>query len=185
MRAPLGDFDTALPAPDALDELIGPVADAVRRWSGSVPAEQIVWVDTDPQWADTGVFVEHYGRELLERSANCVVVAGRRGAETTLAACLVLSTTRVDVNGVVRRQLGARKASFAAMDTATGETGMEYGGITPVGLPDGWPVLVDSAVVDLPYVLVGSGRRRGKLLVPGKAFAELPGAVVLEGLGGA
>jgi len=183
MRAPLGDFDTALPAPDALDELIGPVADAVRRWSGSVPAEQIVWVDTDPQWADTGVFVEHYGRELLERSANCVVVAGRRGAETTLAACLVLSTTRVDVNGVVRRQLGARKASFAAMDTATGETGMEYGGITPVGLPDGWPVLVDSAVVDLPYVLVGSGRRRGKLLVPGKAFAELPGAVVLEGLG--
>jgi len=183
MRAPLGDFDTALPASDALDELIGPVADAVRRWSGSVPAEQIVWVDTDPQWADTGVFVEHYGRELLERSANCVVVAGRRGAETTLAACLVLSTTRVDVNGVVRRQLGARKASFAAMDTATGETGMEYGGITPVGLPDGWPVLVDSAVVDLPYVLVGSGRRRGKLLVPGKAFAELPGAVVLEGLG--
>ena len=183
MRAPLGDFDTALPAPDALDELIGPVADAVRRWSGSVPAEQIVWVDTDPQWADTGVFVEHYGRELLERSANCVVVAGRRGAETTLAACLVLSTTRVDVNGVVRRQLGARKASFAAMDTATGETGMEYGGITPVGLPAGWPVLVDSAVVDLPYVLVGSGRRRGKLLVPGKAFAELPGAVVLEGLG--
>ncbi|WP_316759313.1 YbaK/EbsC family protein [Streptomyces herbicida] len=183
MRAPIGHFDTAAPAPDCLDELIRPVADAVRRWRGSVPADQIVYVETDPQWADTAVFVEHYGRELLEQSANCVVVAGKRGDETTLAACVVLSTTRVDVNGVVRRQLGARKASFAAMDTATGETGMEYGGITPVGLPDGWPVLVDSAVVDLPYVLVGSGRRRGKLLVPGKAFAELPGAVVLEGLG--
>ncbi|MER5435432.1 YbaK/EbsC family protein [Streptomyces sp. NPDC002588] len=183
MRAPIGHFETAVPAPDALDELTRPVADAVRRWSGSVPAEQIVYVDTDPRWADTAVFVEHYGRELLERSANCVVVAGKRGGETTLAACLVLSTTRVDVNGVVRRQLGARKASFAAMDTAVGETGMEYGGITPVGLPADWPVLVDAAVVDLPYVLVGSGRRRGKLLVPGKAFAELPGAVVLEGLG--
>jgi prolyl-tRNA editing enzyme YbaK/EbsC (Cys-tRNA(Pro) deacylase) len=60
---------------------------------------------------------------------------------------------------------------------------MEYGGITPIGLPAAWPVLVDSRVVDLPWVLVGSGRRRGKLLVPGKAFAELPGAVVLEGLG--
>lgn len=60
---------------------------------------------------------------------------------------------------------------------------MEYGGITPIGLPGDWPLLVDSAVVDLAYVLVGSGRRRGKLLVPGKAFAELPGAVVLEGLG--
>ncbi|TQJ86550.1 YbaK/EbsC family protein [Streptomyces sp. SLBN-31] len=183
MDAPIGHFDTALPAPDALDELTGPVADAVRHWSGSVPAEQIVYVDTDPQWADTAVFVQHYGQELLERSANCVVVAGKRGGETTLAACVVLSTTRADVNGVVRRQLGARKASFAAMDVATGETGMEYGGITPIGLPETWPVLVDSAVVDLPYVLVGSGRRRGKLLVPGKAFAELPGAVVLEGLG--
>lgn len=183
MRAPIGNFDTAVPAPDCLDELTRPVADAVRRWSGSVPADRIVHVDTDPRWADTAVFVEHYGRELLERSANCVVVAGKRGGGTTLAACVVLSTTRVDVNGVVRRQLGARKASFAAMDTAVGETGMEYGGITPIGLPADWPVLVDSAVVDLPYVLVGSGRRRGKLLVPGKAFAELPGAVVLDGLG--
>jgi len=183
MRAPIGDFDQATPAPGCLDELTRPVADAVRRWAGAVPAEQILYVDTDPRWADTAVFVEHYGRELLERSANCVVVAGKRGGESTLAACVVLSTTRVDVNGVVRRQLGARKASFASMDTATGETGMEYGGITPIGLPADWPVLVDAAVVDLPYVLVGSGRRRGKLLVPGKAFGELPGAVVLEGLG--
>jgi prolyl-tRNA editing enzyme YbaK/EbsC (Cys-tRNA(Pro) deacylase) len=183
MRAPIGHFDHAVPAPDALDELPGPVADAVRHWSGSVPADQIIHVETDPRWADTAVFVEHYGRELLQRSANCVVVAGRRGGETTLAACLVLSTTRADVNGVVRRRLGVRKASFASMEAATGETGMEYGGITPIGLPAGWPLLVDSAVVDLPYVLVGSGRRRGKLLVPGKAFAELPGAVVLEGLG--
>ncbi|MFC4504753.1 MULTISPECIES: YbaK/EbsC family protein [Streptomyces] len=183
MDAPIGHFDHAVPAPDALDELTGPVADAVRHWSGSVPAGQIVYVDTDPRWADTAVFVEHYGQELLERSANCVVVAGKRGGETTLAACLVLSTTRVDVNGVVRRQLGARKASFASKDTAVGETGMEYGGITPIGLPATWPVLVDPAVVDLPYVLVGSGRRRGKLLVPGKAFTELPGATVLEGLG--
>ncbi|WP_460063127.1 YbaK/EbsC family protein [Streptomyces sp. YKOK-I1] len=185
MRAPIGDFDTATPAPDCLGELTGPVADAVRHWGGSVPADQVLYVDTDPQWADTAVFVEHYGRDLLETSANCVVVAGKRGGDTTLAACVVLSTTRVDVNGVVRRQLGARKASFAAMDTAVGETGMEYGGITPIGLPAAWPVLVDSAVVDLPWVLVGSGRRRGKLLVPGKAFAELPGTVVLDGLGAA
>ncbi|MEU7055860.1 YbaK/EbsC family protein [Streptomyces sp. NPDC046197] len=183
MRAPIGNFDHAAPAPDCLDELTPPVADAVRHWRGSVPADQIVYVETDPEWADTAVFVEHYGRELLQQSANCVVVAGRRGGETKLAACLVLSTTRIDVNGVVRRQLDARKASFAPMEVATGETGMEYGGITPIGLPEGWPLLVDSAVVDLPYVLVGSGRRLGKLLVPGKAFAELPGAVVLDGLG--
>ncbi|MER5481383.1 YbaK/EbsC family protein [Streptomyces sp. NPDC002734] len=183
MRAPLGDFADARPATACLDELVGPVAEAVRTWGGSVPAENIVYVDTDPEKADTAVFVEHYGSDLLDASANCVVVAGRRGQETGYAACLVLSTTRADVNGLVRRRLGARKASFAPMDTATGLTGMEYGGITPVGLPDGWPVLVDSAVAALPYVLVGSGRRRGKLLVPGPALAELPGAEVVEGLG--
>ncbi|MEU6663936.1 YbaK/EbsC family protein [Streptomyces sp. NPDC046821] len=183
MRAPIGNFDVVRPAPEALELLTEPVADAVRQWGGAVPAEQLIHVDTDPEWADTATFVEHYGPELLDTSANCVVVAGKRGGETTLAACVVLSGTRVDVNGVVRRQLGARKASFAPTDTATGATGMEYGGITPIGLPADWPLLVDAAVVDLPHVLIGSGTRRGKLIVPGKAFLDLPGAVVLEGLG--
>jgi prolyl-tRNA editing enzyme YbaK/EbsC (Cys-tRNA(Pro) deacylase) len=182
MRSPVGHFDQAIPAPDCLDELTGPVADAVRNWSGSVPKDQIVYVHTDPQWADTAVFVEHYGRELLEQSANCVVVAGKRGGESTLAACVVLSTTRVDVNGAVRRRLGARKASFASMDTATGETGMEYGGITPIGLPEGWPVLVDAAVAAAPAVVIGSGVRHSKLALPGELAARLPGAEVLEAL---
>ncbi|MFC5802854.1 YbaK/EbsC family protein [Streptomyces formicae] len=183
MRAPIGDFDNARPAAACLDELTEPVAAAVRAWSNDIPVEQLIYVDTDPAIADTAAFVEHHGADLLDASANCVVVAGKRGGEQTLAACVVLSRTRVDVNGAVRRQLGARKASFASMDTATGETGMEYGGITPIGLPADWPLLVDSAVVDTEWVLIGSGRRRGKLIVPGKIFAGLPGAVVLEDLG--
>ncbi|MEU7583999.1 YbaK/EbsC family protein [Streptomyces sp. NPDC041068] len=183
MRAPLGDFDVVRTAPEALDLLVPSVAEAVRGWSGSVAADELIHVDTEPEWADTATFLEHYGPELLSQSANCVVVAGKRGGDTTLAACVVLSGTRVDVNGVVRRRLGARKASFAPMGTATGETGMEYGGITPIGLPAAWPLLVDAAVADLPHVLIGSGSRRGKLIVPGKVFAGLPGAVVVEGLG--
>lgn len=183
MRAPIGTFDDARPAADCLELLTEPVAHAVRAWHGDIPVQQLIYVDTDPEIADTAAFVEHYGRELLEQSANCVVVSGKRGGESTLAACVVLSSTRVDVNGVVRRQLGARKASFASMDTAVSETGMEYGGITPIGLPAEWPLLVDSSVVDTEWVLIGSGRRRGKLIVPGKAFAELPGAVVVDRLG--
>ncbi|MEU3600451.1 YbaK/EbsC family protein [Streptomyces sp. NPDC006798] len=183
MRAPIGSFDTALPAPDALGVLVAPVADAVRNWTGDIPADQLIHVDTDPAIADTAAFVAHYGEELLRQSANCVVVAAKRGGETSLAAAVVLSQTRVDVNGVVRRRLGARKVSFAPQETATGQTGMEYGGITPIGLPGDWPVLVDAAVADTPWVLLGSGLRRGKLIVPGKALAALPNAVVLEGLG--
>ncbi|MFD9407494.1 YbaK/EbsC family protein [Streptomyces sp. NPDC059989] len=182
MRAPIGPFDLARPAPDCLAELVRPVAEAVRAWRGAIPAEQILYVDTDPEIADTAAFVAHHGQELLDQSANCVVVAAKRGGETSLAACLVPSAGRVDVNGAVRRHLGARKVSFAPMATAVELTGMEYGGITPVGLPADWPLLVDPAVADMPYVLVGSGRRRGKIIAPGKLFAELPGAELVDGL---
>ena len=119
----------------------------------------------------------------MEVSANCVIVTGRRGGEERHAACVVLAHTRADVNTVVRKRLDARKASFAAMDLAVEATGMEYGGITPVGLPGAWPVLVDSAVVAAPQVVVGSGLRRSKLVLPGEAVAALPGAEVLPGLG--
>jgi prolyl-tRNA editing enzyme YbaK/EbsC (Cys-tRNA(Pro) deacylase) len=111
------------------------------------------------------------------------VVAARRAGQTTLAACVVLATTRADVNGLVRRHLDARKASFAPQDVAVAESGMAYGGITPVGLPAGWPVLVDAAVARADYVVIGSGTRGSKLAVPGTQLARLPGAQVLEGLG--
>ncbi|MET3985782.1 YbaK/EbsC family protein [Streptomyces sp. PvR034] len=184
MRAPIGPFGEARPAPDHLDELVGPVADAIRSWRGTVPAGRIVYVDTDPAIADTAAFVGHYGQELLDQSANCVIVAARRGGATALAACVIPSGARADINGAVRRRLDARKVSFAPMETAVERTGMEYGGITPIGLPADWPLLVDRAVVDTPYVLIGSGRRRGKLIAPGALLAELPGAEVIDGLAG-
>ncbi|MDQ1604525.1 MAG: hypothetical protein QOE01_2370, partial [Actinomycetota bacterium] len=91
-------------------------------------------------------------------------------------------TTRADVNGVVRRRLAARKASFAPMDQAVEQTGMEYGGITPIGLPPDWPIIIDAAVVAKPLVVVGSGVRRSKIVLPGAALADLPGADVVDGL---
>jgi prolyl-tRNA editing enzyme YbaK/EbsC (Cys-tRNA(Pro) deacylase) len=95
---------------------------------------------------------------------------------------VILATTRADVNNVARRELDVRKASFAAMDDAVAETGMEYGGITPLGLPPAWPVLVDALVADTPLVVIGSGVRRSKLVLPGKLLASLPGARVIDSL---
>jgi prolyl-tRNA editing enzyme YbaK/EbsC (Cys-tRNA(Pro) deacylase) len=138
--------------------------------------------EIDPGVADTARFCAAYDVPG-EISANCVVVAGRRGGDERVAACLVLATTRADVNGVVRRLLDVRKASFLPMERAVELTGMEYGGITPLGLPPEWPVLVDAAVAALSYAVVGSGVRRSKLAVPGSVLAALPGAEVVEGLG--
>lgn len=136
----------------------------------------------DPALSDTAATRDAYG---LDPAAlvNCVVVGGRREGQERLAACLVPSTARADVNGVVRRRLDVRKASFLPQDDAVARTGMEHGGITPLGLPDDWPLLVDAAVAALPLALVGSGVRASKLLVPGAVLAALPGAEVVDGLG--
>jgi prolyl-tRNA editing enzyme YbaK/EbsC (Cys-tRNA(Pro) deacylase) len=165
-----------VPVADRSDLLAEPVAAAVGALS------DVLVVEIDPALADTAALVDAYDVPL-EVSANCVVVAGRRGGEQRWAACVVLATTRVDVNGVVRRRLDVRKVSFASMEDAVEATGMEYGGITPVGVPAGWPVLVDPAVVATDRVVVGSGVRRSKLVLPGSMLLQLPGAEVIDGLG--
>ncbi|MEO6019206.1 MAG: YbaK/EbsC family protein [Knoellia sp.] len=133
----------------------------------------------DPTHADTEAFCAAYD-VAPQASANCVIVAGKRAGEITYAAVMVLATDRADINGVVRRHLGVRKISFAPHDDAVSLTGMEFGGITPIGLPAEWPVLIDAAVVAAGPVVIGSGVRHSKILVDGAALAQLPMAEVLE-----
>jgi prolyl-tRNA editing enzyme YbaK/EbsC (Cys-tRNA(Pro) deacylase) len=170
------DFRPALSQPHLL---AAPVLAALRGLPG---ADDVEVAEIDPALADTAAFCERYGVSPAE-SANCVVVAGKRGGEVSYAACMVAATTRADVNGLVRRHLDARKASFAPVGAVTAATGMEYGGITPVGLPGGWPVLVDEAVAKTASVVIGSGIRGSKLRLPGPLLAALPAAQVLPGLG--
>ena len=145
-------------------------------------AALVTVAEIDPAVSDTAAFCARYGLPVAT-AANCVVVSGRRGEVTTLAACVVLATTRADVNGTVRRLLDVRKISFASMDVAVSASGMEYGGITPIGLPPTWPLFIDRAVVEAGDVVVGSGVRRSKIVLPGSALALLPNAKVIDGLG--
>lgn len=168
------------PALDAPDLLAAPVVDAVAALDPAVAA-QISVAPIDASLADTAAFCEAYGVSL-EASANCIVVAGKRGDTVTYAACVVLATTRADVNGVVRKLLGARKISFAPMDEATALTGMEYGGITPIGLPSDWRVLVDSRVAEVDAAIIGAGVRAAKIMLPGSVLASLPGVELVEDL---
>jgi prolyl-tRNA editing enzyme YbaK/EbsC (Cys-tRNA(Pro) deacylase) len=138
------------------------------------------WVaDIDPDLADTAALVEA-AAVPLDGSANCVVVAGKREGQERVAACVVLASTRADVNGAVKRLLEVRKASFLPMERAVEESGMEHGGITPVGLPAGWRVFVDQRVAATDWLLIGSGLRRSKLVVRGSDLAALPGAEVVD-----
>ncbi len=169
----------SLPATEHPGLLGAPVAAALGDWTH---APQVGVVEIDPELADTAAMTEAYAVPLAA-SANCVVVAGRRGGEERVAACVVRADTRADVNNLVKRALDVRKASFLAMDRAVEESGMEHGGITPLGLPAHWRLLLDARVVDIDVAVVGSGVRRSKLLLPGRLLAELPGAEVVDGLG--
>ena len=169
----IGKLET-VPAASAPDLLATPVLAALHH-------PDILVAEIDPSLADTAEFCAAYDVGL-EQSANCVVVAGKREGSVRYAACVVLATTRADVNGTARKRLDVRKASFAPMDDAVSLTGMEYGGITPIGLPADWPVLIDARVVDVPWVIVGSGLRRSKILLPGAALAALPTAEVIADL---
>ncbi|MEV5207831.1 YbaK/EbsC family protein [Micromonospora sp. NPDC053740] len=171
------------PARARLDLLAPPVAEAIAQWPVDAPVDvnDVLVAPIDADLADTAAFCAAY-EVGLDVSANCVVVAGKREGVVRYAACIILATTRADVNGVARRALDVRKASFAPMDDAVELTGMEYGGITPIGLPAQWPILVDARVIATPHVIVGSGVRHSKIALPGPALGALPGAQVMEGL---
>lgn len=160
------------------------VAEPVRLMLAERPdlVEQTGVVEIDQSLADTAAFCARYDVGL-DVSVNCVVVKATRAERSWYAACMIQATTRADVNGLVRRHLDARKVSFAPVDEAVALTGMEYGGITPIGLPADWSILIDAAIVSLPHIVIGSGARRSKLVLPGAMLSALPGAVILDGLG--
>lgn len=173
---------------DRPDLLAVPTLAAIEAWAATDPtvAEAVLVTEIDPDLADTAALTEAYQLPPAA-SANCVLVAGRREGEERVAAAVVRATTRADVNSTVKRLLDVRKASFLPMDRAVEESGMEYGGITPLGLPARYRVLVDGRVaVDDPAagptVIIGSGVRRSKIALPGALLARAPGVGVIEGL---
>jgi len=137
-------------------------------------------MDCDPSLADTVVFCEHYGISL-DHSANTIVVKSKTGEEK-FAACVVLASMRLDVNKVVRKRLGVRKASFAGPEETKAITGMDIGGVTALGLPAALPLWVDGEVMRRDYVILGGGNRSSKLKVSPKIFTTTPNTEIVEAL---
>ena len=169
---------TTVPVLDRLDLVGAPVADLLKSWP---LADQVGVVPIDPALSETAATVDVYGVPW-ESGANCVVVMGKREGQERTAACVVRGDTRADVNNRVKRILDVRKCSFLDHDRAVAESGMEYGGICPVGVPAEWRLLIDARVPEIETVLIGSGIRGSKLILPGRLLAELPGAEVIDDL---
>lgn len=156
-----------------------PLHDLVRSSLDELDIEFEV-MECDPSLADTAAFCEHYG-VAPEDSANTILVASKR-PPGHVVACVLLATTRLDVNRAVRSRMGVRKLSFASADLTIEESGMEIGGVTPFGLREEMPVWVDAAVMNRPTVVLGGGNRSSKLRLPPGALEVLPNVEVVEGL---
>lgn len=169
---------TIVPAAQHPELLAENVAEAL---AGNNEKNKIGVAEIDPQLSDTAAFCEHY-KTRPDQAANCVILEAKRGEKVWYAACVILGSTRADVNGIARRTLDARRVSFAPMDQAVTLTNMEYGAITPIGLPKDWPILIDQSVADAEYLIIGSGIRKSKLAVPGSFLATLPDVKVINNL---
>jgi prolyl-tRNA editing enzyme YbaK/EbsC (Cys-tRNA(Pro) deacylase) len=160
---------------DRSDLLDPSVAEALERLGARFEV-----MECDPALADTAAFVEAYGVPL-DQSANTILVASK-GAEPTYVACVLLATTSLDVNNVVRREMGVRKASFARAEPVRELTRMEIGGVTPFGLPENVPVLVDARVMRPAWIILGGGNRSSKLRIAPDALRSIARLRIVEGL---
>jgi prolyl-tRNA editing enzyme YbaK/EbsC (Cys-tRNA(Pro) deacylase) len=156
------------------------IEDAVRARVAALVTPGVEIVDCDPALADTAAFCAAYGYAMSD-SANAIVVIGKSDPPR-FALCLVLATTRLDVNKSVRARLGTRKASFAPAETTAELTGMTIGGVTPFAAPDELPIWIDAAVMARERIVVGGGSRRCKVVGPPAMLLELGGVDVVEAL---
>ncbi|HXH82066.1 MAG TPA: YbaK/EbsC family protein [Candidatus Tectomicrobia bacterium] len=134
----------------------------------------------DPDYADTAAYCARY-QVPPERAANTIVVASKKEPRQH-AACVVQATSRLDVNRAVRRLMNVSRLSFATAEETRALTGMMIGGVTVFALPPGLPVYVDAAVMDLDWVILGSGSRGSKVRTSPEVFRRLPGAQIVPGL---
>jgi len=137
-------------------------------------------LECDPELADTAAFCEHYGFSPMQ-AANTIIVASKKVEPVQYAVCVVLATTRLDVNKKVSELMGVKRLSFADADTVKQLTGMMIGGVTAVGI-SGLPMYVDKAVMGQPKVIMGGGNRSSKLLLDPRELLKLSGMIVVDGL---
>src|SRR5947207_13453042 len=139
-------------------------------------------VTIDPSFADTAQFCAQYGIPL-DQSANTIIVASKKEPRE-YCACLVLATTRLDVNRTVRKLMNASRVSFASAEETKELTGMLIGGVTVFALPDGLPIYVDDRVMAPDWIIVGGGGRSTKIKLAPEALRRLPNVNVVSGLAG-
>ena len=133
-------------------------------------------VDCDPALADTEQFCANYNIPP-DHAANTILVAIKTEPRQYVA-CLVLATTRLDVNHKLAKIAGTKRLSFASADETKSVTGQLIGGVTVFGLPEAIPLYVDALVMERQWIIVGGGNRSTKVRLAPAELRKLPNARV-------
>lgn len=171
-------FKPILEKPDLVSN---PVLEVAKSWKGTISISELLVTEIDPEFMGGKELSEHYGVDPSE-GANCIIVEATNGGDKSFVAILVPVGFRADLNGIVRKHLHVKRISFAPLDKVLEVTGMEYGSITPFGLPLSWKILVDSLLTNKERIIVGGGKQISKLLLPTAMLKELPNVEIIEGL---
>lgn len=157
------------------------VYNAILQGNWSCDKRDFLVAEIDPQYAGGKELCEKYQIDVSQ-GVNCLVVIGIRGQNKSYAACLVPVGYRYDMSGVVRKTMGVRQVSVAPLDFVISQTQMEYGSITPIGLPNQWSMFIDPAVITHKHIIVGGGLAKSKLCIPSSVLLDIPNSIILEGL---
>jgi len=135
-------------------------------------------IQCDPALADTEAFCASYGIPR-DHAANAILVASKSEPKQ-YAVCLVLATTKIDVNHAVSRLLGVKRLSFANAEETKAVTGQMIGGVTVFALPSTIPLYIDSRVMSAEWVVVGGGDRSTKLKLSPQELLKIPSASAVD-----
>lgn len=143
--------------------------------------KEILVAEIDPNYAGGLDLCNKYNIDL-KLGANCLIAEGIRKDQKTIVALLVPVGYKYDMNKTVRKALDARMVSASPLDFVLKETKMEYGSITPIGLPKDWLIFVDPLVLKNEQVIIGGGLKTSKISIPTSILLKLPNIQILEGL---
>lgn len=157
------------------------VYNAICNWSGKCPKDSFLVAEIDSNYAGGQELCEHY--EIDPKiGANCLVVEGKRNNAITYAVCLVPVGYRYNMSSVVRKAMNARQVSVAPLDFVLEKSKMEFGSITPIGLPEEWTLYIDPLVLKNERIIIGGGYVNSKLSILSRALLEMPNAIELDGV---
>ena len=132
----------------------------------------------DPALADTEAFCANYGIPR-ENAANAILIAAKTEPRQ-YAVCLVLATTKIDVNHKLSKLMGIKRLSFAQAEETKEVTGQAIGGVTVFGLPAEIPLYIDKEVITRDYAIIGGGDRSSKIKIAPAELLKIPSATVVD-----